>query len=158
MAILGLPTSILSGAFSALAGAAIYHLVSITIERQRLKRGLLLELDRNYQTLKGAEELVGSSGWDQKLHNRYQTQVFDTLTHRSAKIWESIDETTEIVEIYDQLEYLNDLQSASLVGGQSLDRDLILCNIRQAQENIEDVFPKLKRRWSSVGMNVRLDE
>lgn len=153
----GIPVAIVSPIASALAGAIIYHLVAVELRKQRLKRGLLIELSRNFATLQGAEGLVRDPNWGGKLHNRYQTRVFDSLTTTAPTVWTRLDNTQELVEIYDRLAYLNDLKSASLTGGQPLQQGAVLTILTETQDDIEEAFDALKRRWPVVGRNVELE-
>lgn len=156
MAAGGITVSVLSGAFSALAGAAVYHLVATTLERLRVKRALLIELHRNYETLLDAEGRVQGSSWDGRLHNHYQMRAYDLILFETPKLWSEVMQTEDVVALYERLQYLNDLKNTTLVHEQTLDRDETVSIIQECKKLTKAVFPELKREWPHVARGADL--
>lgn len=152
MAIFGIPLEVVTALISVFAGAAVYHLVAVTLQRRAAKKAILIELWWNHEKLEDVEEHLNPGNWDGKIHNRLQTRSFTSAQLETPAFWIDINQLDELMELYEQLEYLNDLRMASLVQGQDLDRDEVHDIVENCQELVGDITPTLRQQWSEIAV------
>ncbi|GAA0214202.1 MULTISPECIES: hypothetical protein [Halobaculum] len=150
MATFSITQILLSSTGSALAGAAVYHLVANTIERQRSKYSVLTELRRNYRSLQKISDRTRGDSWDGVIHNGLRTTARDRLETRTPKLRFDLtdDEQRELSDLYGLYDYINRLHIVSVSGDRG---DLPAENVRSlvgdAQSLTESVYGSLRDRW-----------